>query len=508
MLFGKRNTKRPQIDFWLLGTIIAYAMIAVLLLPYFRYHLQNDSFAYLSLAASKTTNAYWGPLLPLLIRGGTWLGLDPLTAIRAPSIIASIGLLLLTGTLKKNLSLSLGMWRTGVATLGTLLLMKTLDIATPDILLTFLMALMMRCAMLHTIQGAVLAGIIGAIGYLTKSVGLPFFLLFTAGIGLEYWLRERKAFGKIAIRLGASIAICGALVSPWIWSISMEEGKFTIGESAHIIHATMNPLQDREIPMNVRGLLPPPSGVALSIWDDPTTLTYEDWSPFTSLEHTVMQLRIIIINATRMIDVVFKEFWLVWGIAAASIVFSLQRKPSIIRSWSRLISGVWILLLGMYLPIVTDDRYVWIGIILAMALGAILMNEAMTMYRWDRRQSIVAMTLFFLSFTAYPSWRTINAFNDGKVIAADAKKAASILRLEGARTASDNWKVGLAFSYYAGAKYYGRPVMPEDGTEVSKQLKKDGIDIYLMTGKRIDVPGYKEIMTPASSIRILRSVER
>ncbi len=500
--------RRQALDRWLVFVTAAYAVLAVLLLPKFQYHLQNDSFAYLSLAANHSGNPYWGPMLPRLIALITAIGASPLLAIRLPSILASIGLLVLTGSSRKFLPLSRGAWNTLLVTLAVFLLTKTLDIATPDILLTFLLALMMRFAMERTLLGAILTGLAAGLGYLTKSVALPFFLLFSfllLGWRLKTEPTKRK---ETLLSFGLSIFVCGFLIAPWIATISLRHGGFTIGESAHIIHATMNPLQDHEIPMNVRGLLPPPSGVALSIWDDPTALEYTDWSPLSSGKNFVMQLKIIVINASRMIDVVFREFWLAWAILGGAIVFALRRKNDPAVAWARLAVAVWGILLLMYLPIVTDDRYVWIGIATLLGAGALLLEAIMEGLDFSTLQRKTALMIFFLAFTAYPAWRTLNVIDDGKRIALDASAVGSVLRLQGSRTASDNWKVGLAFSYFSGARYYGKPKNSTDSVATAAELSLHGIDTYIVTGKVMPIPGFKEILTPATSVHILRSVGR
>ncbi len=498
--------QRPVVDRWLILVTGAYAVLAILLFPKFQYHLQNDSFAYLSLAATHTGNPYWGPMLPRLIAMFTALGISPLFAIRLPSILASVGLLILTGSSRKFLPLSRAVWNTLLLTLAVFLLTKTLDIATPDILLTFLLALMMRFAVERTLLGAILAGLSAGLGYLTKSVALPFFLLFSVLLLVRRLHSEPAKRKEALLSFGLSVFVCAFLIAPWIATISLRHGGFTIGESAHIIHATMNPLQDHEIPMNVRGLLAPPSGVALSVWDDPTTLEYHDWSPLSSGKNFMMQLKIIVINASRMIDVVFREFWLAWAILGGAMVYACGRKKDALTGWSRVTVAVWAMLLLMYLPIVTDDRYVWTGIVLLLATGALLLETVAEEFDWNGLQKKVALAVFFLAFTAYPGWRTLNAIDDGKRIAVDAVAAASVLKLQGSRTASDHWKLGLAFSYFSGAHYYGRPKNPADGDATAAELKAHGIDTYIVTGKAPEIRGFKEILTPAASVHILRSV--
>lgn len=497
---------------------VSYAVIALFLVPHYAYLLQNDTTSYLSIAAkyvrgdiAGAINAYWGPMYSWLIAVLMGVGIDPLVAVRLINIAAGLGVIVIVESFRTMLNLRTDVRKTVLVTSAILVLMYALDMATPDLLLTLLLLGYVRITLRPNSMkptSAVAAGVIAGVAYLTKSVALPFFLVHWTGLCIARGLNNRSMIRSVLMSYVLGIAACLVIAAPWIYAISRKHGAPTFGESAHFIHATMNPLKENEVPMNVRGLLPPPNETAVSVWEDPTTMEYADWSPLSSRSAMIDQVRIIVLNLVHLGRALVSSVWLLWAVFMAAIVFALR--PSFgsgLTRLSREYLWVWILLLGAYSPIIADERYVWLGIVLAILVGGGALSVVFERTARNRVIRMCLLAIFAASFLLYPAWKFVDHRSDGKAAFVSAVETGNLYKLAGARTASDNWKIGLRFSYATGTRFYGRPIAVDDDAALEKELLASDIDVYIALGRTPKFRSYEAIQGTDRTMKLFQRVK-
>ena len=514
----KHATRIAQAHGVAIVTAALYVIIALILVPHYAYLLQNDTTSYLSIAAkyargdfAGAINAYWGPMYSWLIAVLMRVRVDPLVAVRLINIAAGLGVILVIESFRNVLSMRKDVWNTVLVTSALLVLMYALDMATPDLLLTLLLLGYVRIT-LHPAtmkpKGALVAGAIAGVAYLTKSVALPFFLVHWTGLCVVRCFRNRSMMRSALASYVLGIAACVVIAAPWMYAISQKHGVPTFGESAHFIHATMNPLKENEVPMNVRGLLPPPNETAVSVWEDPTTMAYVDWSPLSSASALADQAKIIVLNLVHLGKTLATSVWLLWAVFIAAIVIAFRKSAnSGLKRLSQEYLWVWLLFLGAYSPIIADERYVWLGIVLAILIGGGALSRVLEKIPMNRTLRLGMLAIFALSFLLYPAWKFVDHRNDGKAAYLSAVEAGKLHDLSGARTASDNWKIGLRFSYATDARFYGRPIAVDDDAALEKELLASDIDVYVAVGRTPKFRSYNSIPSTDPTTKLFQKVK-
>jgi len=509
-----KRTDPQAIHWW---TLALYVVAAASLLPLYRYNLNNDAVSYLSLAAKYARgdgllaiNSYWSPLFPWLLSLFVRAGLSGLLATRILAIITGAIILLLLPSFFGLFPMRRELRNTVIITAALLLLAWAMDIISPDMLLVLWLLLYFRIAADARLSErwwwGILCGLLGGLLFLTKSVGLPFFLVHFTILCASTWSHKGNR-RRVFVQFLSGIITCAVLAAPWISLISAKKGAWTFGESARVIHASYNPLVFASLPTTVQGLFPPPDASATSMWDDPTTVPRVDWSPFESSARFIDQLKIIALNAAQLVEYLFSSFWLLFITLGSAIVLSIGRRHS---TPDRRVVRIYLLtvfiLLGAYLPIVVDTRYFWGPVVLSLLLAASLLSGIIERWNPSRKERRLTLALFLLSFAAMPLWNLVLIANDGRTVFLASEHLATREPLAGKRVAADNWKRGLALSHFLGARYFGQPRNPQDAVALESELLQYRIEYYLAyKNPPAGLKAYLEISIPGiESPRLLK----
>lgn len=500
-----KRTDPQAIHWW---TLVLYIVAAASLLPLYRYNLNNDAVSYLSLAAKEARgdgllaiNSYWSPLFPWLLSLFMRAGFDGLLAARILAIIIAAAILLLLPSFFGLFPMRRELRNTVIITATLLLLVWAMDIISPDLLLVLWLLLYFRIGADDRLSErwwwGTACGLLGGLLYLTKSVGLPFFLVHFTVICAGEWLRAVNRTRTIGQFL-AGIVVCSIITAPWIFVISAKKGAWTFGESARVIHASYNPLVFASLPTTTQGLFPPPDASATSMWDDPTTVPRVDWSPFDSPSRFLDQLKIIALNAAQLTQYLFGSFWLFFIAVGSALVLSIGRRPA---TPDRRVVWLFLLtvfiLLGAYLPIVVDTRYFWGPVVLSLLLTASLLSGIIERWNPSRQERRLTLVLFLLSFAAMPLWNLVLIANDGRATFLIAQRFTAFEPIAGKRVAADNWKRGLALSHFLAARYFGQPRDPQSAGALESELLRYRIEYYLTyKNPPAGLNAYREISIP------------
>jgi len=472
--------------------VIAYLLIGACLLPVFRYALNPDSTAIISIArhylhgdAGAAVNGYWNPLLCWLLVPLLALGLPAATAIKL--ILLGSGLLAWWGMrrLMGALGIDEGIRRGIEPALLPILLYLVYSTNTADLLGAAL--LLPYFALIFSPRygtgrwDGVACGALGALAYLAKTYNLPFFLahftLTTAVYALHGEMRVRRPALLRHYLLGvlALIVVCGW----WIGLISHKYGFFTVGTSGAYNMALVGPASSGH-PMRSRGLMPPPTPDGVSVWDDPSYFRLPAWSPWATPAERRHTLALLMRNGIGMAKALcfFSLF------APLILLFALAtlRRP---RSTVVHPLGSLVLYAAGYLLVTVGKRYLYPTLFLLLCLAG---TALMAIPERKRGQtSVIAVVLG--SFILMPIWNIIvpvvkyargtlhdRQFYDTAVIMTQQ------LHVTGRLASDEKWAESLAIAFSADCPYYGMARPGESDAEFIEELARYEIDYFLAWG--------------------------
>lgn len=219
---------------------------------------------------------YWSPMLSWCVAPGIALGFDALHVAYAVVALWGAALLVLTWLAMRRLT-ELPWWLQAGAMLlaadATLIWSAT---AFPDVILaTGLMAftvVLWSRGFLERRGLQILAGACGAVAYLGKAYGFPFFLL-GCPLSIAWRARDRR---RALAAWGFAMLGFAIVAGPWCAALSVKYGHPTYGLVGGINRAITGP-----DPIDSRQMWTPVEG-RVTVWETPEALAYRAWSPFDS----------------------------------------------------------------------------------------------------------------------------------------------------------------------------------------------------------------------------------
>lgn len=369
----------------------AFLIVGMLLLPIYRFQINPDGIAYLSIARhygegrwAEAINNCWSPLLSWLLAPWTLLFDEPLWAFKVINLLAAGACLWVCQNLIRQFKLA-----SGTVLLLVLLLMATLmrwcfSVTTPDMLALLFMLLYSRLIVSgQYLKQPLTLGLIGALAYFAKSYCFFFFtahLLFQFGFEL---LKRREKLAYLLKQYALTLSVFLGLASIWMGIASTKYGKFEVSSASAWTHGMVKYANLS----CMEGFVPPPNSYASFAWEDPPLVcTYRDWSIFESKENLKLQLSIIKRNSLFLVHVLYKESYFLQIVSYLLMAISLfvERRNG---RWYRKsgqevmndplltffpIAGIYIF---GYLLIFIEPRYIWISYLLNFIGGFIALQR-------------------------------------------------------------------------------------------------------------------------------------
>ena len=281
---------------------VVYAVVAGILGWMYRDALNPDAVSYLRNAEhivegrfALSVSGYWSPMLSWLLAIPVALGLEGPYAARLVLFGCGLGLVAASRLLISRLPCEQPWLKAGASVCIALIAarMSIVNI-TPDLLLSTVLFLYFSVLLSpRFFQGnllAALAGLLGGIAYLTKSYGLPFFVVHMPGavfllgmiVGASLMARIRVA----AVAMLIFVLTTGG----WIANLSSKYGKPTFSTVAPVAHAVIGP-DDMERGHPWARTLVQLSENRMASWETPEILEYNFWSPFESRDYFIHQVK-------------------------------------------------------------------------------------------------------------------------------------------------------------------------------------------------------------------------
>ncbi len=377
-----RNIKRTFLKKTFLFVSVFYLFAAAIIFPYVRWYADNpDTFQYLAIASKYLSgdwlyavNGYWSPMISWLLIIPLFFINDQLFAFKILQVL--IGLFTIWQWTKLLDKTSIQKSRKNILAyvLIPFVLVYALLNATPDLLFMGLLLMLINQILSEDIftnaNRSIQAGITGALLYLTKGFGFPFFIALTLIIILFEWCRKEK--NKIVwtnvFRLYVMFFI---ICCVWIIALSLHYGHFTISEAASFnMSRDAAPLPGRSagLPVLNKGLYSPLAH-SYSAWETPGE--YVSKERVTLFNSKSDYLKIIKRN---LLSIYYFDFSHQAGFLFLFLLFLflfLKGIKELFKERWRMILLIFIFLFyGGYTLILVHSRYTWINSLLMLILSA------------------------------------------------------------------------------------------------------------------------------------------
>jgi len=342
------------------------------------------------------------------------------------------------------------------------------DQVTPDLLVAGLMAFALGQAIspewLRNRRWTLGAGASWGLAYLAKAVALPIGVVVSVLFAICWRLGQTENRQLAWRQLGQTLGLFLLISLPWMVALSFKYDKPTFSTSGAIAHAIVGPGNDRPAPHPFGSTIYKPEPGRVTVWEDPSRMDYDYWSPFESRENFLHQLSLIIRNAKTVFQFLAAfdgAGALIKWFGLGTLVFGLAlfaRRPWT-KNWLadrwRWMTIPLICLSGVYLPVYVmpvDQRYfyLFLPLFLVLALGQV--------GRMTIKRNTVAMVcaLFFLIPLALRKQLQPGAGILAQDLAKRMKKSGSVGPIVGSTFfSSDGHRLGLYVAWHLGQPWYG-----------------------------------------------------
>ncbi|MEG3224626.1 MAG: hypothetical protein BME94_03625 [Methanobacteriales archaeon Met13] len=490
----------------LIIAIAAYLIIGFILINNYQYIINSDGISYISIAKhylngnfAQAINGYWSPLYSWLLIPFLLSSSDKVQILFSTKVLALIigffniiGIYFLADKLNFDIKLKAG-------TLATSILLNlyfAFNFITPDLLvvciLIFYLNFLLDQRYCHNLSMGFLTGFTGALAFLSKSYIFFFFLvhfiLTNLYYGFKFPIRRRKIIKNLILGLTVFFIISGV----WVGAISYKYDKFTIGTAGSYNYAIAGP-DSMGHPMYYAGLLKPPEDCVYSVWEDPSYLPIQSWSPFESKENFLYQLKIIWNNFIDFLNIIelFSIFSMLILFMAGFLAFKSSNNS--IKDRFRILLLTILIYSGGYCLIFLEIRYLWFVNVLLVLLGFLVVKTTSEEFSISKRFYNVLILILCLSFIISPLIGLYQSSYSGSkvpIVAEDLKE----LGVKGNIASNNNWESSVYLAYYLDTKYYG-----QTNTSLSKdlgeELRRNDIKYYLIWGNSplTNISGFEDM---------------
>lgn len=448
-------------------------------------------------------NGYWGPLFSWLLIPFLLLAKTPLYALNAAKIISLIaGFFTIIGV--DILSRKLGIQRLFkiliLITMVPVILSFVFNVITPDLLVTCLLIYYLLIIFdpkySNKLSYGLFCGILGAAAYLAKSYALPFFIVHFVLFNFIYYFKENSKVNKKKLlkNFFLGISIFFVISGIWIGAINYKYGELTIGTSGAYNQALVGP-ESQGHPMYYQGLLKPSNMNSVSVWEDPSYLKMEKWSPFYSSYYFKYQINIIINNIVTIIQYLESFSVLSILIIVFSLIFISKSVSKDSRNTSIYLVMTILIYCGGYALILVEQRYLYLICILLLIMAFYMVNRAYNLQMFNIKFRNILLIFIVFSFILNPIFSLIQFVNLGEGTYNLSQSLTADYGIQGNIASNGKWERSLDISYYLNSKYYGITKNTTNSMEIQRELEANNIDYYFVWGNssKLNLTDYQEI---------------
>lgn len=393
---------------------LLFIVVGLILFPFYKYQINPDGIAYLSIAGhygtgrwAEALNSCWPPLISWLLAPWKWVTDELLWVFKIYNIFFGAGCLWVSYNLFGHFKLKRSFLVLGMLLLSATYMMWAYSITTPDLLSVWIVLYYSQKIVTGKfLQQPLLTGALGALAYFAKSYCFYFFVAHISFQFLYYFLGKKAPVKELLLAYSKTIGVLALFVLSWMLLLYTKYGHFTLSSASSYTHALLkNP--DWKC---TESFVPPPGPHAVFPWEDPPLVCPRvDWNVFASFENFGLQISYIIRNSWNLLLMQrLTGFFHLAGFLMLLFVILFERKNRNwgLRSWKKIPDTPLFALLPLigiytmgYLLVFIEPRYVWsayawisIGMIVALQewVGSQILNI--------KKLIIIAGVLFLTAF--------------------------------------------------------------------------------------------------------------
>lgn len=503
MSFIKNNSE-------ILIILLLYSILAIFSLQYYSF-IAGDEISYIDIAHAYATgewanavNGIWSPLYSWLMAPFFLFNYTPFYGTYVSKILSLIiGFFTIISIRKLANTFEIDKIVTTALTFSSIpvILYFSLIYNTPDLLvacvLIYYLSVIFDPNYSNKLFNGVLCGLIGALAYFSKSYAFPFFVVHFALFNLIYYFKDINPVKKrnILKNMVLGFTIFFIISGLWVGTISDKYGKLTTSTAGDYNLALVGPESSCD-PVFTLGLIKPPNKNAVSIWDDPSYIIINQWSPFDSWDHFKYEISLLWKNILYTILLIESFFMIGVIILIASLWFIFRSKSK--KSEKDVIMYIWMTMIiysGGFCFVRTEWRYLWLTFILLMITGFYLIDRLYKIKTITLNLRNILLIVLICSFIIPSAYETILFSNNDNSAYNLSNQLKNDYGIHG-NIASNEWKGNsLTISYYLNAKYYGQTKKTDNSANLQRELTENRIDYYFVWNNESipQIVDYREI---------------
>ncbi len=430
----------------LLVSILLFIVLFVVSYPYYRYYIDPDAVAYLTIAHRYATgdilravNGLWSPFHPFLVSLFMRHGIDGLFAAHITNAIACMGIITGMFFMFRRFRLDAFIVTTLMAVLPVFLVYCVYMQLFDDLWqIVFLLAyLLIICSrhFLTTWWKWILCGVVGALAFFAKTYSFYFIVLHLAvTIMLLNQAQGKPLFAHVKTYAAVLLTML-VIMLPWIYLMHLKYGTWAIS-NAGAINGSWTITGHKTFKEGINHLIPPP------YFDSPYSM--EDPSINEGHLYTIWQSPQLFFMQCARSGYAFMQAFLTMGqlsfflvsilVATGIAVFSKKMQAIFQTDHKILFSASLVIPVG-YLAMHFEPRYIWLMVYTSMILGGtwlMLLKNYLT-----PRPYYLLVALFALSYITYPIYDMKTLLNKGKDVYIEAQEI-NKLHLQGTFTSNES----------------------------------------------------------------------
>lgn len=310
------------------------------------------------------------------------------------------------------------------------------------------------------------AGILGGAAYLSKAIGLPFFIIHYSAV--HYFGKRASPSARSVYWIG--LLFCMMIAVPWIYILYLKYNHLMM--SAHL-RLTLNP-----VIYSTDGFFLPPHHLSYFIWEDPWTIHNKFSSPIDSISNLLTYMRKLLYNFQEYLNVLFRISFLAPGICFLSIIFYLKKSSE--KTYFTLMTLF--ILPGLYILFHIEERFLWPISFVIMIAGVFYINELLSLQKLKKHSIHLIWAIFFGSFLIEP----VNQLKDSSYRNKDIHDIAHLMQkhhIQGTFTSNKKYIECGVIAYISKNKYYTPSTSHIEINKLIFNAKKYGIKYILLFTK-------------------------
>lgn len=468
----------------LLIALALFGGLVVLSYPYYRYFVDPDAVAYLTMAKRaaggepwRLVNALWSPLHPAIVSLCIGGGMDALLAAQLTNAVACALILAASFSLFRQFRVARDI---GIALLTSLSIFLTYalykqlfcDLWQVAFLLGYLLFITAADFLKKPLYWC-LCAVIMTLAVYAKVYSFYFLLLH---LPLSLWLSGRASGKHFPLKPYIStLALHLLLLVPLVVLMHQKYGFWGLSKSG-AMNTSWTLTGHKTLKPEIHTLIPPPYANSPYTWEDPYLSEGALHGRFEGLAMMKSQIGHSILAALQGVEAAgqISPFLLI-ALLGSAVIALQRRRPDVRDGHKILLLAAGIMPIG-YLLLHFEARYIWLLLPVAMIFGACWL-ERVRPWLAARRAFVPACWIFALSFIVYPLHDMKALFRKGEDTYNLAAKLTS-LNMRGSFTSNDNPSRAGCLAYWMGCNYYtpvGEVVKTED---VLADMRRYNVTFY------------------------------